>query len=118
MTGTIGLPVSQFMCTTTPVSVCTAPPCTCSCRYWRGGCNACKHLIGPVVQKLPHMHATDQHKMALQVMERVLSDLQAQHNSDPGDPKVGVVRLTGLAHTEDVAAFKQIAHQLCGCVVP
>eukprot|EP00891_Asterochloris_glomerata_P008225 jgi/Astpho2/8225/fgenesh1_pg.00122_%23_9_t len=48
------------------------------------------------------------------VMERVLSDLQARHNSEPSDPKVGVVRLTGLAHTEDVAAFKQIAHQLCG----
>ena len=56
--------------------------------------------------------------MILQVMERVLRDLQAQHNSNPSDPKVGVVRLTGLAHTEDVAAFKQIAHQLCGCVVP
>lgn len=61
------------------------------------------------------MNQTD---LILQVMERVLSDLQARHNSEPSDPKVGVVRLTGLAHTEDVAAFKQIAHQLCGCVVP
>ena len=76
------------------------------------------YLLAQVLKSYLIFKASDQHKMFLQVMERVLHNLRAQHNSEPSDPKVGVVRLTGLAHTEEVAAFKHIAHQLCGCAVP
>lgn len=50
----------------------------------------------------------------MQVMERVLAQLETKFNTSPGNPVLAVVRLTGLAHTEDVAAFREIARQLCG----
>ena len=48
-----------------------------------------------------------------QVMQRVIAELEAKYNVHEGKPTVGIVRLTGLAHTEDVAAFREIARQLC-----
>lgn len=46
-------------------------------------------------------------------MQRVLTDLESKHNTEQGVPVIGVVQLTGLVHTEDVVAFKEIARQLC-----
>ncbi len=46
-------------------------------------------------------------------MQRVLAELEAKYNTHEGRPMVGIVRLTGLAHTEDVVAFREIARQLC-----
>ena len=48
-----------------------------------------------------------------QVLQRVLAELDTKYNIHEGKPVVGVVRLTGLAHTEDVVAFREIARQLC-----
>lgn len=42
-----------------------------------------------------------------------MAELNAKYNTDEGKPVVGFVRLTGLAHTEDVVAFREIARQLC-----
>ena len=53
----------------------------------------------------------------LQVVQRVLADLDSRHNTEQGKPVLGVVQLTGLAHTEDVVAFKEIARQLCKYVL-
>lgn len=50
---------------------------------------------------------------APQVTERALAALQARFNTDPRDPVVGVVRLSGLAHAQEVAAFKEASRQLC-----
>ncbi|KAL4422006.1 hypothetical protein ABPG77_005436 [Micractinium sp. CCAP 211/92] len=47
------------------------------------------------------------------VTERALAALQARFNTDPRDPVVGVVRLSGLAHAQEVAAFKEASRQLC-----
>ncbi len=47
------------------------------------------------------------------MMQRVLTELEAKYNVHEGKPTVGIVRLTGLAHTEDVVAFREIARQLC-----
>ncbi|KAK9808720.1 hypothetical protein WJX72_002488 [[Myrmecia] bisecta] len=47
------------------------------------------------------------------VIQRALSDLHKRFNTDPASPQVGFVRLTGLAHTEDRSAFREIARQLC-----
>ena len=49
----------------------------------------------------------------MQVIQRVLVELEAKYNLHEGRPTVGIVRLTGLAHTEDVVAFREIARQLC-----
>lgn len=51
--------------------------------------------------------------LCLQVVHRVLAELKAKYNTDESKPVVGFVRLTGLAHTEDVVAFREIARQLC-----
>lgn len=40
--------------------------------------------------------------------------LTKRFNTDPADPRVGFVRLTGLAHADERAAFKEMARQLCG----
>lgn len=47
------------------------------------------------------------------VIERAVAELQRQCNSDPTNPTVGVVRLSGLLHTEERVAFREIARQLC-----
>ena len=49
----------------------------------------------------------------LQVVQRVLAELNEKYNLDQTRPVIGFVRLTGLAHTEDVVAFREIARQLC-----
>lgn len=49
----------------------------------------------------------------LQVVQRVLAELNAKYNVDQTRPVIGFVRLTGLAHTQDVVAFREIARQLC-----
>ena len=49
----------------------------------------------------------------MQVVQRVLAELTAKFNVHENNPVVGIVRLTGLAHTEDVVAFREIARQLC-----
>ncbi len=48
-------------------------------------------------------------------MERVLEQLAAELNADPARPVLGVVRLNGVVHAEERAAFRNIARQLCLC---
>jgi len=49
------------------------------------------------------------------VVERVLEQLAAELNADPARPVLGVVRLNGVVHAEERAAFRNIARQLCLC---
>ena len=53
--------------------------------------------------------------VGLQVLERSIAELQQKLNTNPDNPQVGVVRLSGLVHTDDRAAFQEIARQLCMC---
>eukprot|EP00775_Hariotina_reticulata_P002948 gene2948-3233_t len=47
------------------------------------------------------------------VLERVLRSAHVLHNPDPANPTLGAVRLSGVLHSEERAAFQEIAHQLC-----
>jgi origin recognition complex subunit 4 len=47
-------------------------------------------------------------------VERALTTISTQWNTDPADPLVGIVRLVGWAHADERTAFKEIARQLCG----
>jgi len=47
-------------------------------------------------------------------VERALTSITTQWNTDPVDPLVGIVRLVGWAHADERTAFKEIARQLCG----
>lgn len=42
-----------------------------------------------------------------------MAALQHSCNSNPTNPTVGVVRLSGLLHTDERVAFREIARQLC-----
>lgn len=68
--------------------------------------------IPPSAAPCPPDGAPPPHPPA-QVTERALAALQARFNRDPRDPVVGVVRLSGLAHSQEVAAFKEASRQLC-----
>ena len=48
-----------------------------------------------------------------QVAERTVGELCAKYNTNPDSPVVGVVRLSGLVHSADRVAFREIARQLC-----
>ena len=51
--------------------------------------------------------------LILKVVERALQQLQQSHNP-VGEPAVlGVVRLSGLVHSEERTAFREAARQLC-----
>lgn len=50
-----------------------------------------------------------------QLVERTLGSLCARFNAAGASPRVGVVRLSGLAHAADRVAFREIARQLCRC---
>ncbi len=45
----------------------------------------------------------------------MLEQLAAELNADPARPVLGVVRLNGVVHAEERAAFRNIARQLCLC---
>ncbi|EIE26129.1 hypothetical protein COCSUDRAFT_40278 [Coccomyxa subellipsoidea C-169] len=45
--------------------------------------------------------------------ERTVGELCAKYNTNPDSPVVGVVRLSGLVHSADRVAFREIARQLC-----
>lgn len=47
-------------------------------------------------------------------VERALTAITTQWNTDSADPLVGIVRLVGWAHADERTAFKEIARQLCG----
>ena len=49
----------------------------------------------------------------LQAVERAAASLCKRFNTDDKDPRVGFVKLTGLAHADERAAFKEMARQLC-----
>lgn len=49
----------------------------------------------------------------MQIVERIAASLMAKYNTEATNPRVAFVRLTGLLHTEERAAFKEIARQLC-----
>ncbi len=51
----------------------------------------------------------------VQVLERALSQASSQFNTDPSNPTVGFVRLSGALHCDERSAFQEIAHQLCRC---
>lgn len=46
-------------------------------------------------------------------VSRVCSQVDAEWNTVPGDPKVGIVRLSGMAFSDEKSAFKEIARQIC-----
>lgn len=48
-----------------------------------------------------------------QVLERALRQAGSQFNTDPSNPTVGFVRLSGALHCDERSAFQEIAHQLC-----
>ena len=49
-----------------------------------------------------------------QLVERALQTLASRHNpTSSSEPSVGVVRISGLLHLEERAAFQEIARQLC-----
>lgn len=48
-----------------------------------------------------------------QVLDRTVAELQQRVNTNPDNPQMGVVRLSGLVHADDRAAFQEIARQLC-----
>jgi len=43
----------------------------------------------------------------------VLGALCREHNSSPDNPTLGIVRIHGALHSEERAAFQEIARQLC-----
>uniref|UniRef100_A0A383VEZ4 Origin recognition complex subunit 4 n=1 Tax=Tetradesmus obliquus TaxID=3088 RepID=A0A383VEZ4_TETOB len=47
------------------------------------------------------------------VLQRVLRSSMAQHNTEPGNPTLGAVQLSGVLHCDERIAFQEIAHQLC-----
>jgi hypothetical protein len=47
------------------------------------------------------------------MVERALAAVEERWNSDPRDPAVAVVRLSGLAHAEERTAFREVARRLC-----
>ncbi|QDZ19561.1 subunit 4 of origin recognition complex [Chloropicon primus] len=48
-----------------------------------------------------------------EVLERVLGDLLAEFNEEGKSASVGVVRLSGLLHSDECSALREIARQLC-----
>jgi hypothetical protein len=52
------------------------------------------------------------HHRALQVLERAIAGV-TERNTDPSNPSVGVVRLSGALHADERSAFVEFAHQLC-----
>ena len=49
-------------------------------------------------------------------MERLVRELCEMYNKAAESPTVGVVRLSGLVHSLERVAFREIARQLCRCV--
>lgn len=43
----------------------------------------------------------------------MLGALCREHNTAPGNPALGVVRIHGALHGDERAAFQEIARQLC-----
>ena len=52
-----------------------------------------------------------------QAVERAAAVLEAKYNTDTSNPRLGFVRLTGLAHLDERTAFREIARQLCRCLL-
>ena len=52
---------------------------------------------------------------AAQLLERVILGVCNKHNTEPGNPSVGVVRLSGVLHCDERSAFQEVARQLCRC---
>ena len=48
-----------------------------------------------------------------QVIERALRTISDKYNTEPDNPAVGIVRISGTLHSEERAAFLEVAHQLC-----
>ena len=48
-----------------------------------------------------------------QVVGRALQELLQKYNHNPASPAVGIVSLSGLLHSEEKTAFREIARQLC-----
>ena len=48
-----------------------------------------------------------------EVLDSVLSGLLHEFNDKKKSPSVGVVRLSGMLHSDECAALREIARQLC-----
>ena len=48
-----------------------------------------------------------------QVVGRTVQELLQKYNQNPASPTVGIVTLSGLLHSEEKTAFREIARQLC-----
>lgn len=104
------------------------PACPMMCKY--RACTIASNLGQVIERMLGRLAATDVNRdpacsmqgicrnwmsTVLQVVERVLERLAADVNRDPACPVLGVVRLNGIVHAEERAAFREIARQLCTC---
>jgi origin recognition complex subunit 4 len=49
-------------------------------------------------------------------ISRICSKANERWNSDPEDPRVVIVRLSGWAHSDERVAFREIARQLCSAL--
>ena len=49
-------------------------------------------------------------------ISRICSKANQRWNSDPEDPRVVIVRLSGWAHSDERVAFREIARQLCSAL--
>ena len=67
-----------------------------------------------IIYHTPSAQAYDSHCLNVQAVERAAASLMSRFNTDINDPRVGLVRLTGLAHADERAAFREMARQLCG----
>ena len=47
------------------------------------------------------------------MVERAIGEVCRRHNTDPANPVVGVVRLSGVLHGDERCAFQEAARQLC-----
>ena len=46
-------------------------------------------------------------------VSRICNQAQEKWNTSPDDPRVGIVKLSGWAHSDERSAFREIARQLC-----
>ena len=82
---------------------------------WSQALLFCKLSERGMLQKLCALRLPRRLRSCAQVVERVLERLAADANNDPACPVLGVVRLSGLVHAEERAAFREVARQLCLC---
>lgn len=60
-----------------------------------------------------YMHRCVVHTASSQAVERVLHRICTAHNTNPSDPAVAIVRLSGLVHADERSMCRDMSRQLC-----